>query len=60
MPARTMQEAFEEARTLDAPLNGRLTVYASSVRTFNKAFADYRQRMEIDAVLAALKAAAAR
>jgi peroxiredoxin len=35
MPARTVEEAFEAARALDAPLNERLAAYAGSLRTLN-------------------------
>jgi len=39
MPARTIEEAFEAARALDAPLNERLAAYANSVRALNAKFA---------------------
>lgn len=39
MPARTVEEAFEAARALDAPLNERLATYANSVRALNAPFA---------------------
>jgi peroxiredoxin len=39
MPARTIEEAFEQARTLDAPLNERLGDFANSIRSLNAPFA---------------------
>jgi len=35
MPATTLTEAFEQARSLDAPLGERLSVYARSLRDLN-------------------------
>ena len=54
MPARTLEEAFEAARALDAPLNERLATYANSVRSLNAAFAD-----AVDGLVARLKTSSA-
>ena len=45
MPAKTIAEAFEQARALDAPLAERLDTYASSVRELNKPMADAVDRL---------------
>ena len=45
MPAKTIVEAFEQARALDAPLAERLDTYASSVRELNKPMADAVDRL---------------
>jgi peroxiredoxin len=40
MPAKTLVEAFEQARALDAPLAERLDAYAHSLNELNKPMAD--------------------
>lgn len=45
MPARTMEDAFEEARTLDAPLGERLAAYAQSLRELNTPLAEGVDRL---------------
>jgi len=40
MPAKTLVEAFEQARALDAPLAERLDAYARSLSELNKPMAD--------------------
>jgi peroxiredoxin len=40
MPAKTLVEAFEQARALDAPLAERLDAYARSLSKLNKPMAD--------------------
>ncbi len=54
MPARTIEEAFEQARGLDAPLNERLATYAKSLRAINKPFAE-----AVDGLVARLKSTSA-
>jgi peroxiredoxin len=45
MPARTIVEAFEHARALDAPLAERLDSYAQSLRELNRPMADAVDRL---------------
>ena len=45
MPAKTLVEAFEHARVLDAPLAERLDSYAQSVRELNKPMAEAIDRL---------------
>jgi peroxiredoxin len=45
MPARTIAEAFEHARALDAPLAERLDDYANSLRELNRPMADAVDRL---------------
>jgi peroxiredoxin len=45
MPVTTIAEAFEQARSLDAPLAERLDTYATSVRELNKPMADAVDRL---------------
>ncbi len=45
MPANTLVEAFEHARTLDAPLAERLDAYARSLRRFNRPMAEAVDRL---------------
>jgi len=45
MSAKTLEEAFEQARALDAPLSERLADYARSVRELNGQFADAVDRL---------------
>lgn len=45
MPARTIAEAFEHARSLDAPLAERLETYAQSIRELNEPMADAVDRL---------------
>jgi peroxiredoxin len=50
MSVKTVEEAFEEARALDAPLNERLAAYARSLRTLNAPLA-----VAVDGLVARLK-----
>jgi peroxiredoxin len=45
MAATTLAEAFEEARTLDAPLGERLSAYARSLRDLNTPLAEAVDRL---------------
>jgi peroxiredoxin len=45
MPARTLVEAFDQARALDAPLAERLDAYAQSLRALNRPMADAVDRL---------------
>ena len=45
MPAKTLNEAFEHARALDAPLAERLDTYAQSLRELNKPMAEAVDRL---------------
>jgi peroxiredoxin len=45
MPANPLVEAFEHARTLDAPLAERLDAYAQSLRRLNRPMADAVDRL---------------
>jgi peroxiredoxin len=45
MPARTLVEAFDHARALDAPLAERLDAYAQSLRALNRPMADAVDRL---------------
>ncbi|KAB2913974.1 MAG: redoxin domain-containing protein [Hyphomicrobiaceae bacterium] len=45
MPTRTLDEAFEHARTLDAPLAERLDAYAESLRELNRPMAEAVDRL---------------
>ncbi len=45
MPARTIAEAFEHARSLDAPLAERLDTYAQSLREINQPMAEAVDRL---------------
>jgi peroxiredoxin len=45
MPARTIAEAFEHARSLDAPLAERLDTYAQSLREINRPMAEAVDRL---------------
>src|SRR5215475_12743676 len=45
MPAKTIAEAFEEARSMDVPLSERLTAYAQASRHINAAMADAIDRL---------------
>ena len=45
MPARTLAEAFVQARTLDAPLGERLDSYAHSVRKLHPPLAQAVNRL---------------
>lgn len=45
MPARTIADAFEHARALDAPLAERLDDYANSLRELNRPMADAVDRL---------------
>jgi peroxiredoxin len=45
MPAKTVAEAFEHARALDAPLGERLAEYASSIRMLNSPMAGAVDRL---------------
>jgi peroxiredoxin len=40
MPATTLAEAFEQARSMDAPLGDRLSAYAQAIRDLNAPFAE--------------------
>ena len=45
MPATTLAEAFEQARSMDAPLGDRLSAYAGSIRDLNAPFAEAVDRL---------------
>src|SRR5262245_30174962 len=45
MPATTIAEAFEQARSMDAPLSERLSAYAQASRHLNAAMADAIDRL---------------
>jgi peroxiredoxin len=45
MPAKTIADAFEHARALDAPLGERLADYANSVRALNAPMSDAIERL---------------
>lgn len=45
MPARTLAQAFEHARSLDAPLAERLDIYAQSLRELNRPMAEAVDRL---------------
>ena len=45
MPTTTLAEAFEQARSLDAPLGERLSVYARSLRDLNAPMAEAVDRL---------------
>jgi peroxiredoxin len=45
MPTTTLAEAFEQARSLDAPLGERLSVYARSLRDLNTPMAEAVDRL---------------
>jgi peroxiredoxin len=45
MPATTIAEAFEQARSMDAPLSERLSAYAQATRHLNAPFADAVDRL---------------
>lgn len=45
MPATTLAEAFEQARSMDAPLGDRLSTYARAIRELNAPFADAVDRL---------------
>jgi peroxiredoxin len=45
MPATTIAEAFEQARSMDAPLSERLSAYAQATRNLNAPFADAVDRL---------------
>jgi peroxiredoxin len=45
MPATTIAEAFEQARSMDAPLGERLSAYAQASRHLNAAMADAIDRL---------------
>lgn len=45
MPAATLAEAFEQARSMDAPLADRLAAYAQASRELNAPFADAVDRL---------------
>jgi peroxiredoxin len=45
MPARTIAEAFEQARSLDAPLAERLDTYAQTLREINRPMAEAVERL---------------
>lgn len=45
MPATTLAEAFNQARSLDAPLGERLSVYARSLRELNAPMAEAVDRL---------------
>ena len=45
MPATTLAEAFEQARSMDAPLGDRLTAYARAIRDLNAPFAEAVERL---------------
>ena len=45
MPATTIAEAFEQARSMDAPLGERLSAYAEASRHLNARFADAVDRL---------------
>jgi len=45
MPATTLAEAFEQARSMDAPLGDRLSAYAGAIRDLNAPFAEAVDRL---------------
>ncbi len=45
MPATTLAEAFEQARSMDAPLRDRLFAYAQATRELNASFAEAVDRL---------------
>jgi peroxiredoxin len=45
MPVTTLAEAFEQARSMDAPLSERLSAYASATRGLNTPFAEAVDRL---------------
>jgi len=45
MPATTLAEAFEQARSMDAPLSERLSAYARAIRDLNAPFAQAVDRL---------------
>lgn len=45
MPARTLAEAFEHARSLDAPLAERLDIFAQALRELNRPMAEAVDRL---------------
>ena len=45
MPATTLAEAFEQARSMDASLGDRLSTYARAIRELNPPFADAVDRL---------------
>src|SRR5262245_37119422 len=45
MPATTLAEAFEQARSMDAPLSDRLSAYAGAIRDLNAPFAEAVDRL---------------
>ena len=45
MPATTLAEAFEQARSMDAPLGDRLSAYARAIRNLNAPFAEAVDRL---------------
>ena len=45
MPATTLAEAFEQARSMDAPLGDRLSAYSQAIRDMNAPFADAVDRL---------------
>jgi peroxiredoxin len=45
MPATTLAEAFEQARSMDAPLRDRLLAYAQATRELNTPFAEAVDRL---------------
>src|SRR3974377_2071831 len=45
MPATTLAEAFEHARSMDAPLSERLSAYARTIRDLNAPFAQAVDRL---------------
>ena len=54
MPATTLAEAFEQARSMDAPLGERLSAYARAIRNLNAPFAE-----AVDRLIARLRAGSA-
>ena len=54
MPATTLAEAFEQARSMDAPLGDRLSAYARAIRNLNAPFAE-----AVDRLIARLRAGSA-
>ena len=47
MPARTLAEAFENARSLDAPLAERLDIFAQALRELNRPMAEAVDRLVV-------------
>ena len=45
MPAATLAEAYEQARSMDAPLGERLSTYAEAIRYLNAPFAEAVDRL---------------